>query len=83
MAKAKLDKAHLNYLRQHQEDPVTAEANWTREGGLGEKKANEIYQANVDEFRKMHTDQAAREWLAKNPNDPKAAKVREQLGDKQ
>ena len=83
MAKAKLDKAHLNYLRQHQEDPVTAEANWTRESGLGEKKANEIYQANVDEFRKMHTDQAAREWLAKNPNDPKAAKVREQLGDKQ
>ena len=83
MAKAKLDKAHLNYLRQNQADPVTAEANWTREGGLGEKKANEIYQANVDEFRKMHTDQAAREWLAKNPNDPKAAKVREQLGDKQ
>jgi hypothetical protein len=82
-AKAMIDNAHLEYLNRHQDDPVTANANWNREGGIGQRTSTNILTDNVDAFKKMHTDEKARKWLAENPNNPKAAKVREQLGDNQ
>jgi len=80
-AKAMIDNAHLEYLNRHQDDPQTANANWNREGGIGQQTSTNILTNTVEAFKNMHTDDGARKWLAENPNHPKAAEVRKHLGE--
>lgn len=89
IAKAKVDKAHEEFLRNRREDMSLAQNEWDK-SGIREK----IFKDTVDAFNKstkketttstkqIDPDAEARQWLAQNPDHPKAATVKKLLGIK-
>ena len=87
-----IDKDVANYLSRPENDKRIAEAfqRYQDEGHamrIARENAPELfkYEKKAAENKApatVHTDDAARAWLAKNPNDPKAAAVRKSLEGK-